>query len=89
MILLWLSSAVLLVVVIPVIVALLRRVAEPVEKIEQAAHDLAVRAESIVSLLDAVNELPETRRLVGQTGSEVSRYGAALDKVLNTTGGVR
>ena len=82
MILLWLGSAVLLLVVVPVVVVLLRRVAQPAEEIERAAHDLAVRAESIVSLLDAVDELPETRRLVGQTGSEVSRYGAALDKVL-------
>ncbi len=82
MILLWVGSSVLLLVVVPVVVTLLRRVAEPVEEIEHAARDLAMRAESIASLLDIVDQLPETRRLVGQTGSGVSRYGAALDEVL-------
>ncbi len=82
MILLWIFSAVLLLVIVPVVVVLLGRVAAPVGEIERAAHELAAQAEKIVSLLDAVDDLPETRRLVGQTGSEVSRYGAALDNVL-------
>lgn len=82
MIVLWIGSAVLLLVIVPVVVLLLGRVAAPVAEIERAAHNLAGRADSIVLLLDAVNELPETRRLVGQTGSEVARYGGALDDVL-------
>ncbi len=76
------GSAVLLLVIVPVVVVLLGRVAAPVGEVERAARELAAQAEKIVSLLDAVDELPETRRLVGQTGSEVSRYGAALDNVL-------
>ncbi len=82
MIILWVGSAVLLLVIVPVVVVLLGRVAAPVADIERAAHSLAARAETIVQLLDAVNDLPETRRLVGQTGSEVGRYGQALDEVL-------
>lgn len=82
MILLWIGSGVLLLVIVPVVVGLLRRVAEPVGDIERSAQDLAARAEAILSYLDAVNELPETRRLVGQTGSGVARYGAALDNAL-------
>jgi len=82
MVILWVGSAVLLLVIVPVVVMLLRRVAEPVAEIERAAHNLAARGETIVLLLDAVNQLPETRRLVSQTGSEVGRYGAALDEVL-------
>ena len=81
-ILLLIGSALLLLVIVPIVVGLLNRVLKPAQEIERAAHGLAALAESIVSLLDAVDELPETRRLVGQTGSEVSRYGAALDKVL-------
>jgi hypothetical protein len=81
-IILWVGSAVLLLVIVPVVVKLLGRVAEPVQEIEHATHGLAARAESIVSLLDTVDQLPETRRLVGQTGSGVFRYGAALDEVL-------
>jgi hypothetical protein len=82
MILLWIGSAVLLLVIVPVVVRLLRRVLEPVEEIESAVHALRAEAELIVALLDAVDALPETRSLVGQTGSGASRYGAALDKVL-------
>jgi len=81
-ILLLIGSALLLLVIVPIVVGLLNRVLKPAQEIERAAHGLAALAESIVSLLDAVDELPETRRLVRQTGSEVSRYGAALDKVL-------
>lgn len=81
-ILLSIGSALLLLVIVPIVVGLLNRVLAPAQEIERAAHGLAALAESIVSLLGAVDELPETRRLVGQTGSEVSRYGAALDKVL-------
>ncbi len=82
MIILWVGSAVLLLVIVPVVVALLGRVAAPVADIERATHSLAARAETIVLLLDAVNELPETRRLVSQTSSEVGRYGQTLDDVL-------
>lgn len=82
MILLWIGSAVLLLVIVPVVVLLLLRVVAPVARIEHAAHGLEALGESIVSLLDAVDQLPETRRLVGQTGSEVARYGGALDNVM-------
>lgn len=81
-ILLLIGSALLLLVIVPILVGLLGRVLGPAEEIERSAQGLAALAESIVSLLGAVDDLPETRRLVGQTGSEVSRYGAALDKVL-------
>ncbi len=81
-ILLLIGSALLLLVIVPILVGLLGRVLEPAEEIERSTRGLAALAESIVSLLGAVDDLPETRRLVGQTGSEVSRYGAALDKVL-------
>ncbi|MEJ7717883.1 MAG: hypothetical protein WKF31_07880 [Thermoleophilaceae bacterium] len=81
-ILLLVCSAILLLVIVPIVVGLLQRVLGPAQEIERATQGLAALGESIVSLLGAVDDLPETRRLVGQTGSEVSRYGAALDKVL-------
>lgn len=78
----WITSAVLLLVVVPVVVALLNRVKEPIEDIRKQSEYLVVAGPSIVTLLDAVGQLPRTRELVGQTGAGLARYGGAVDQIL-------
>lgn len=81
MILWWIGNIVLLLVV-PVVIVLLQRVKKPVKEIKAGSDVLAGTSASLVVLLDAVDQLPKTRELVGQTGVGVSRYGAALDEIL-------
>jgi len=78
----WIGNLVLLLVVVPVVVLLLNRVLRPVKDIERTTDALRQRSESLVSLLDAVNDLPTTRRLVRDTRTQVGRYGQALDEIL-------
>ncbi|MGI8674502.1 MAG: hypothetical protein ACR2KD_04300 [Thermoleophilaceae bacterium] len=80
--LLWIGNVLLLLVVVPVVVALFQRVMVPVREIERTAVGLRARGASLVSLLDAVDDLPTTQRLVGDTGTRIDRYGAALGKIL-------
>ncbi len=82
MALLWITSAVLLLVVVPVVVKLLSRVKQPVEEIRKQSEYRVVAGGSIVTLLGAVGELPRTKQLVGQTGAGVTRYGGAVDQIL-------
>jgi hypothetical protein len=82
MLLIWIVNLVLLLVVVPVVVKLLGGVMRPVKQIEKTTMGLRGRANIVLSRLDAVDELPETRRLVGDTGGQLGRYGAALDEIL-------
>lgn len=82
MALFWISSAVLLLVVVPVVVKLLNRVKQPVEEIRQQSEYLAAAGFSLISLLDAVDQLPRTQELVGRTGAGLARYGGAIDQIL-------
>ncbi len=78
----WIGNLILLLVVVPVVVVLLSRVLGAVRQIERTATGLRGRSASIVSLLGAVDYLPETRKLVGETNRGLERYGAALEKIL-------
>lgn len=78
----WITSAVLLLVIVPVVVKLLNSVKQPVEQIREQSEYLAAAGVSLVSLLDAVDQLPRTRELVGQTGAGLARYGGAVDQIL-------
>lgn len=82
MILWWIGNIVLLLVVVPVVVVLLQRVKKPVKEIKAGSDALAGTSASLVVLLAAVDQLPRTRELVGQTSAGVSRYGAALDEIM-------
>jgi hypothetical protein len=82
MALVWITSAVLLLVVVPVVVTLLNGVKAPVEDIRKQSEYLLVAGGSLVTLLDATSKLPRTRELVGQTGAGLARYGGAVDQIL-------
>jgi len=82
MAILWISSAVLLLVVVPVVVKLLNGVKAPVKEIERQSEFLVGAAPTLNSNLDTVDKLPRTRELTGQTRDGVARYGGALDQIL-------
>jgi hypothetical protein len=79
----WITSAVLLLVITPVVVMLLNRVKRPVGEIRKQSDYLClIGAPTLLKHLDAVDQLPKTRQLVGETGAGVARYGGALDQIL-------
>lgn len=78
----WVGNAVLLAVVIPVVILLLRNVIRQAASIRKRSDELVTVGGSIVTNLDAVQDLAETQRLVGQTGAGLGRYGIALNEIL-------
>lgn len=79
----WITSAVLLLVITPVVVVLLNRVKQPVGEIaKQSDYLCLVAAPTLVKHLGAIDQLPKTRQLVSETGAGVARYGGALDQIL-------
>lgn len=78
----WIGNIVFLVVVIPVVVLLLRRLLEPVQQIGAATDQILTGGVNIAANLDAVPQLVTTRDLVTQVGGAVGAYGAQLDKIL-------
>jgi hypothetical protein len=79
---LWWIGNIVPLLIVPVVIVLLQRVKKPVKEIKAGSDVLAGTSASLVVLLDAIDQLPKTRELVGQTGAGVSRYGAALDEIL-------
>lgn len=80
--LLWVASAVLLLVVAPVVILLLTRLVQQVNKINRQADDVLEHAGGIAGRLEAVPKLVQTKELVGVARGGVSRYGAALLEVV-------
>lgn len=78
----WIGNAVLLAVVIPAVVVILLSVVKPAASIKRRTDDLATLSGSIMVNAGAVDDLLETRRLVGMTGAGIGRYGAALEEIL-------
>jgi hypothetical protein len=77
----WIGNAVLA-AVIPVVILLLNRVIRPAVEIRKYADDILEHGVGLSGTLDPVPALADTRDLVKQVGEGVSRYGAALDKLL-------
>lgn len=80
--LLWVASAVLLLVVAPVVILLLTRLVRQVNTINRQADTVLARAGGIAGQLEAVPKLVETKGLVAVARGGVSQYGAALLEVV-------
>jgi len=78
----WITSAVLLLVITPVVIKLLGGVKKPVKQIQRQSEQLLAAAPTLSRNLDSVGKLPKTKELVGQTGAGVARYGSAVDQIL-------
>lgn len=82
MILWWIGNIIFILVVIPVVLVLLQRLTQPVVEIKQYADDAVEHGQLLVSNLDALEDLVETRNLVRQVNEGVERYAKALDQIL-------
>lgn len=82
--LLWVASAVLLLVVAPVVIVLLTRLVRQVSKINRQADDVLEHAGGIATQLEAVPKLSRTKELVTVARGGVDGYGAALLEVVES-----
>jgi hypothetical protein len=78
----WIGNILLLVAVIPVVLLLLNRVIRPTLEIKAYADDVLDHGVKLTGALDAVPRLAKTRELTGVARQNVSRYGAALERLL-------
>ena len=78
----WIGNILLLVAVIPVVLLLLNRVIRPTMEIKAYADDVLDHGVKLTGTLDAVPRLAKTRELTGVARQNVSRYGAALERLL-------
>lgn len=78
----WIWNAVLLVVVIPAVIFLLRRVLVAAVQVRKDVDEIATVGAAMVSDLAAVEELPRTQTMVGMTKAGLEQYGTALDQIL-------
>ena len=83
MILWWIGDIVLLVVLLPVVVFLLRRVLEAAQSIVPSVSRIGVAAAAGSNDLDAGALLLRTQDQVTQTVAGVANYGGSLDVILD------
>jgi hypothetical protein len=83
MILWWIGDIVLLVVLLPVVVFLLRRVLEAAPSIVPSVSRIGVAAAAGSNDLDAGALLLRTQDQVTQTVAGVANYGGSLDVILD------
>ncbi len=81
MTLLWIGNAVFLLVVIPAVVVILRRVLAPANEIGAYADDITEHGAQFAPHLGALSELTTTRDLVRQVNGDLERYVRALDRM--------
>ena len=82
MVVLWVASAVGLLVVAPLVIVLATAVIRPALECARYADDILEHGVGITSELDAVPKLVRMKELTGTARQGVSRYGAALQRLL-------
>ncbi|MGA9859023.1 MAG: hypothetical protein WBQ18_14255 [Solirubrobacteraceae bacterium] len=87
MILEWIGDAILLLVVVPVVVILLKRVLDAANSIVPSIDRIAAAARRGSADLDAVPLLLTTREQVTATVGVVAGYGGSLDVILDDAEG--
>lgn len=78
----WIGNAVFVLVIIPVVVVLLRRLREPVIEIDKSVSDALDHGVQAIAALDVIDELGTTRERIGEVKTQLTRYGDALDRIL-------
>ena len=84
MVLWWIGNLLLLAVVIPVVILLLNRVVRPVKEIKQYADDVLDHGVKLTGTLDCVPVLATTCELTAAARLNVTRYGLALARMLES-----
>jgi hypothetical protein len=78
----WIGLAIFVLVVIPVVVVLLSRLARAVGEIGRTVENIHDQAIGLVGALDDVKALVTTRDLVKLVGGGLTRYVTAVDRIL-------
>lgn len=81
MILLWIGNLIFLLVVIPAVLVVLRRVHSPATEIKLYADDITEQVSQFAPHLDALGELATTRELARQVNTDLERYARALERM--------
>jgi hypothetical protein len=79
----WIGSAILLVVVLPIVVVLLRGVLDAARSITPSVQRIAATAATGSKDLDAAALLLTTQEQVKQTVAGVAGYGGSLDVIID------
>lgn len=77
----WIGNLVFVGVIIPVVVVLLNNLMEPIVEIRRYADDVLEHGVLLIAALDAVDELENTRDLLGTASQGIGAYGAALKQL--------
>ncbi|MGB6161078.1 MAG: hypothetical protein WBF75_00565 [Pseudonocardiaceae bacterium] len=82
MVLWWIGNAIFFLVVIPVVVVLLQRLARSSVDVGKRIDTIHDQAGGIVKALDDVKQLIPTRDAVKRVGAGLTRYVQAVDRIL-------
>ena len=83
MILWWLGDLILLFVVLPIVVVLVNRIANPIARIRQTVDDILENGVLLTGKLDNVAPLlTDTDRIVNEVAIGATRYGKGVVKLL-------
>lgn len=78
----WIGNAIFILVVIPVVVVLLQRLARSAVDTDRQIATIQDQAEGIVTAVDDVKALVPTRDAVKRVGTGLTRYVKAVDRIL-------
>jgi hypothetical protein len=81
MTLMWIGNAIFLLVVIPAVVVILRRVLTPAVEIGAYVDDITEHGAQFAPHLGALSELTTTRDLVKEVNADLERYVRALERI--------
>ncbi len=79
---LWWVGNLLLLLVIPVVLVLAKRVLKPIFAIQSHVDDVIQHAQGLSRNLDAIPKLVKTRELTTTAKQAVGQYGAAIERLL-------
>ncbi|MGH3902919.1 MAG: hypothetical protein ACRDTE_01775 [Pseudonocardiaceae bacterium] len=78
----WIGNAIFILVVIPVVVVLLQRLARSAFDVGKRIDTIHGQAAGIVIAVDDVKQLTSTRDAVKRVGAGLTRYVTAVDRIL-------
>jgi hypothetical protein len=83
MVVLWVTSAIGLLVVAPLVIFLASRVIEPARECARYADDISIHGLGITAALEPVPALLDTRTAVGDIGTNAGAYVGALRQLVS------
>lgn len=82
MVLWWIGNAIFILVVVPVVVVLLQRLASSAVDVEKRIDTIRGQAGGVAIAVDDVKALIPTRDAVKRVGAGLTRYVKAVDRLL-------